>query len=309
MRDMGGRCWKKTLIRLVCLVLIGMMVLPGKSVLAATETKVKNGWVNETYYIKGKKAEGERRIKEEGKWHDAYFVKGKKQTGFVKIKKPKKTCYYDENGWRVSGVRMIKGKWYAFRASDGAMKTGWVTHKKLGGDVYYNSKGQRLLGTHKLYGVKYKFNKKTGVLRSKRYTVTNAIDNKAGRVIKKIGNSLRAAYKWSKMRWVRGSVSGSAGVSYFAKKGLTDHYGNCYVMAGTFCALARQLGYETYQVTGYVPSARGGITPHSWCDIKVNGVWYICDPDFEHETGRNGYLIKYGTSGTWRKISYSRMGN
>ena len=60
-------------------------------------------------------------------------------------------------------------------------------------------------------------------------------------------------------------------------------------------------------MTGSVLLARGGMGPHSWVEVTVNGTTYICDPDFQHETGRNGYMIYYGQSGTWRYSNYSRM--
>ena len=216
------------------LVLLLLCVIAGSGQTASAASKAKkNGWVNGIYYKNGKRANGEMKIRENGKYHYVYFKKGKKQTGFKKLKNPDRTCYYDKNGYRVTGSKKIKGKYYYFRKSNGAMAVGWATHKKLGGDVYYNAKGQRVLGTKKIFGVKYKFNKKTGVLKGKRLTVTNAVDNQAGKVLKKIGTSLRAAYDWSRMPWIRDSVSGAAGVRYFAKQGFNNHYGNCYVMAGT----------------------------------------------------------------------------
>lgn len=92
---------------------------------------------------------------------------------------------------------------------------------------------------------------------------------------------------------------------WYAEYGFTYGRGNCYVMAAMFCEMARTLGYECYHISGQVPLAAGGYGPHSWCEIVINGYTYICDPDFTNETGRNGYLIYYGQSGTWRynKIS------
>ncbi|MBR1392778.1 MAG: transglutaminase domain-containing protein [Ruminococcus sp.] len=92
---------------------------------------------------------------------------------------------------------------------------------------------------------------------------------------------------------------------WYAEYGFTYGKGNCYVMAAMFCEMARTLGYECHHISGRVPLARGGYGPHSWAEITVNGKVYVCDPDFTHETGYNGYMINYGQSGTWRyeKIS------
>lgn len=62
-------------------------------------------------------------------------------------------------------------------------------------------------------------------------------------------------------------------------------------MASMFLAMARQMGYEARQVDGGVPLRRGGVNDHSWVEINVNGTWYICDPDFQQETGHNGYML------------------
>lgn len=56
-----------------------------------------------------------------------------------------------------------------------------------------------------------------------------------------------------------------------------------------------------------MPSRSGGATPHSWVEVVINGSTYVFDPDFTHETGRNGYQISYGTSGTWVYSGYRRI--
>ena len=71
--------------------------------------------------------------------------------------------------------------------------------------------------------------------------------------------------------------------------------------------MARALGYECHVMTGQVPLRRGGLGPHSWVEINIGGTWYICDPDFTEETGRNGFMIHYGKSGTWRYQNYTVM--
>ena len=43
---------------------------------------------------------------------------------------------------------------------------------------------------------------------------------------------------------------------------------------------------------------------HAWVEIDINGVTYVYDADFQHETGRNGYQFRYRTSGTWVYTNY-----
>ena len=70
--------------------------------------------------------------------------------------------------------------------------------------------------------------------------------------------------------------------------------------------MAKALGYDVYFVEGGVGSASGGIAPHGWVEIVMGGTTYVFDPEFQGATGRNGYQIWYGKSGTWRYSSYSR---
>ena len=78
--------------------------------------------------------------------------------------------------------------------------------------------------------------------------------------------------------------------------------GNCYVLAAMFCEMARLLGYDAHLISGKVPLLKGGYGPHSWAEVNVNGTVYVCDPDFTNETKRNGYMITYGQSGTWKYV-------
>ena len=83
--------------------------------------------------------------------------------------------------------------------------------------------------------------------------------------------------------------------------GLEQGYGDCRTFAGAFYWLAKNLGYSNaHYVYGYVPSARGGMVDHAW--VEIDG--YVFDPDFQYESGRNGFQFAYGTSGTWVYSSY-----
>ena len=96
-------------------------------------------------------------------------------------------------------------------------------------------------------------------------------------------------------------------MEWYADYGFKNGKGNCYVMAAMFCEMAKSIGYEAHQISGKVPLLAGGYGPHSWVEVKYNGVTYVCDPDFTNETGYNGYLISYGQSGTWRYVKETTM--
>lgn len=141
---------------------------------------------------------------------------------------------------------------------------------------------------------------------------------KAEAVLNAVGWDLRAAFNWSTYLTYYGHGKADMpetpynGSEWFANFGFDNHKGNCLVMAGTFWEMAVVLGYDCRQMFGYVPLASGGMGPHSWVEVIVNGTSYVCDPDFTYNyrqkgSNRNGYLIHYGQSGTWQYSSYSPM--
>ena len=91
-------------------------------------------------------------------------------------------------------------------------------------------------------------------------------------------------------RWMRMGSS-----EEYAVYGFKNEVGNCYVMAATFYIQAKLLGYNVRQVHGHV-----GMMPHSWTQIYQEDYWWVYDPNFTNETGRDGFKIYYGKSGTWR---------
>lgn len=70
---------------------------------------------------------------------------------------------------------------------------------------------------------------------------------------------------------------------------LETKHGNCYSYAAVFWAMARQLGYDAYCVSGLVGSNR---SPHGWVIIEKDGVKYITDPELEMVDRRKGIYIR-----------------
>lgn len=83
----------------------------------------------------------------------------------------------------------------------------------------------------------------------------------------------------------------------YAIYGLENNRGNCYCYAASFAAAAKKLGYDARFIEGQVGMARGGLGPHGWVEIVVNGTTYVCDPDGEAELGMNFYMVTYGSAG------------
>ena len=195
----------------------------------------------------------------------------------------------------------INGEWYWF-GQDGAMKTGW---QYIGGFWYY------LYDESDPHGGIWGAMAKGTVIDGYRIGVSgkwSQATQYAANVLDQIGWNIQAAFNWSAgLTYYRMTSDPSPGSEWFANYGFENGYGNCYVMAATFCYMADVLGYEVHQMAGYVPQRGGGMTPHSWCEVVIDQVTYVFDPNFTNETGRNGFQISYGTSGTWIYSDYYRM--
>ena len=222
--------------------------------------------------------------------------------------------YFENDGKAAKAKIIVVGGnyYYSTRVDGRIMRTrGWII---LNENKYYASDGGPLLRNtwKKIGGTWYHFSS-TGINDNSFEIDPNdsPAQQNANKVLNSTGPDLRAAFNYAagltyKNRSLR-APSGVSHVEYYANYGLTNKYGNCYVMAATFCIMARELGYECYLVEGWVPKRGGGVTEHGWTEIVVNGTTYVCDPNFTNETGKNGYMINYGNSGTWMYQSYKRV--
>ena len=123
-----------------------------------------------------------------------------------------------------------------------------------------------------------------------------------------VGWDLRSAFNWSsRITYYHDNIDISAGSLVLSDYGFSNWKGDCYVYAATFYTMAINLGYDAHQMWGYVPSRNGTRATHSWVEISVDGTTYVFDPNFTYRTGRNGYMIYYGMSGTWVYVDYGRI--
>ena len=120
-------------------------------------------------------------------------------------------------------------------------------------------------------------------------------------ILRKIGWSLRSAFDYAhKIPSYHGSELGEYGTpwnktsKWYFNFGKDKGKGNCYVKAGTFVILAKEIGYKVVQIGGYVPYRSGKLGPHSWVEITRNGKTLVCDP------ASNQHMFAYGTRGTYK---------
>ena len=270
-----------------------------------TNGVMKTGWLyygEHWYYLS---SYGDMSVDEwdciNSKWYH-FYDSGVMETGWT---------YYKNNWYYLSPYgdmsvnewNYINSNWYHFD-QNGIMQTGWFLYN---GNWYYlypanNNAGKSIGAMAQNTTIDGYFISQDGIW------INDEAYQGAYSVLNQVGWNLWSAYNWSaNLPYVNYSNDPSPGSRDFAIHGFQTKTGDCYVMAATFYYMAKALGYDAHQIAGYVPLRGGGQGVHSWVEIDMDGSTYVFDPDFTHETKRNGYQITYGMSGTWRYSNYYRM--
>lgn len=71
---------------------------------------------------------------------------------------------------------------------------------------------------------------------------------------------------------------------------MMKHEGVCENYSSLFLVLTRAIGLETYLGFGQVATKSGGTTGHTWAIMKLNGEYYIFDPQVEQSNLVNGQI-------------------
>lgn len=289
----------------------GWNLIDGKKYYADANGKIMTGWVkyeNSWYYLQTEKECPETPgammtgwFKQNNNWYYLDPARGGKMVASEWMLIDGRWYHFYGGGGMETGWTKQNGNWYHLNAN-GAMETGWII---MNDDWYYlYPTGNSLGAPEGAMAVNTVIN---GYVVAPDGVYNEAYQG-AYNVLNRVGWNLWAAYNWSaNLPYVNYSNDPSPGSKNFAIHGFKTKTGDCYVMAGTFYYMAKLLGYDAHQIAGYVPLRSGNMGVHSWVEIDMNGSTYVFDPDFTHESGRNGYQISYGMSGTWRYSNYYRM--
>nr|WP_278447991.1 transglutaminase domain-containing protein [Mediterraneibacter faecis] len=289
----------------------GWNFIDGKKYYADANGKITTGWVkyeNSWYYLQTEKECPETPgamktgwFKQNNNWYYLDPARGGKMVASEWMLIDGRWYHFYGGGGMETGWTKQNGNWYHLNAN-GAMETGWII---MNDDWYYlYPAGNSSVAPEGAMAVNTVIN---GYVVAPDGVYNEAYQG-AYNVLNQVGWNLRAAYNWSaNLPYVNYSNDPSPGSKNFAIHGFKTKTGDCYVMAGTFYYMAKLLGYDAHQIAGYVPLRSGNMGVHSWVEIDINGSTYVFDPDFTHESGRNGYQISYGMSGTWRYSNYYRM--
>lgn len=273
----------------------------GKNVYYYDEDGImQTGWITlsgKKYYFSpdnGEMQTGKKKIN--GK---TYYFNDKgvlKTSGWIKAGTD--TYYSNKKGVLQSGIKVINGNSYYFSDKNYKMQTGW---KKINGKKYYfetsgEQKGVMLKGCiagNQKAGYGYVDDSGIKVTASEvtkavKFVVENTDLSLPSDV--KLSNCFSAL--WNSCTYQRFYEAPTAqSMPGYADYMFTYKRGNCFRYAASFAYIAKVLGYESRVNIGSISSARGGMTPHGWTEVRVNGVWYMCDANMQrNHPNINSYM-------------------
>ena len=270
----------------------GWNFIDGKKYYADANGKITTGWVkdeNSWYYLQTEKecpkTPGAMKtgwFKQNNNWYYLDPARGGKMVASEWMLIDGRWYHFYGGGGMETGWTKQNGNWYHLNAN-GAMETGWII---MNDDWYYlYPAGNSSVAPEGAMAVNTVIN---GYVVAPDGVYNEAYQG-AYNVLNRVGWNLWAAYNWSaNLPYVNYSNDPSPGSKNFAIHGFKTKTGDCYVMAGTFYYMAKLLGYDAHQIAGYVPLRSGNMGVHSWVEIDMDGSTYVFDPDFTHESGRNG---------------------
>lgn len=212
---------------------------------------------------------------------------------------------YNLNQVMVKGVQKVSGRLYYFNQDGSQLKGQGIVSADNGRKVYLNADNSLKTGLISLPEGTYYFDY-TGFMAANTYVNIgdltyhfNAqglwdnlpdveVQKECNKVYARLGKNLKTLYDYCRSTtYVALPIplappAGWTREQNYAMRGLRNRAGNCYCYAAAFAALARNLGYEAKLIEGRTLYADGSYGPHGWCEIKVNGAWYICDPQLEY---------------------------
>lgn len=119
-------------------------------------------------------------------------------------------------------------------------------------------------------------------------------------VLNRYGWSLESAYRYSaSLRFEEGSDQHYGFRTHLcAIYGFKNGGGNCLAWSGTFCTMARLLGYDCRQVWGSLKWR--GTVPHAWTEIWDSGEPRVYDPRKHDGEDMAGFDVEYGEKGSYK---------
>lgn len=254
----------------------------------------------------------------EGKYY-YYYYKGKRQKNVWK-KIDGYRYYFTEKGTAAVTCINLNGKAYVFDRKGHLIQPSKKKIVKSGDNYFYiNTNGQAQTGWFRIGNRLYRADSKGRMYKNRTYqdvvfgsncaaksNTASKLKLKTMEVVESVTNSKMTDFQKLYACWKYLVNSGRFRYRSFSpdiyKAGwqkecaldmLTRYSGSCSSFACAFAALASEIGYDPYVISGRVPGSRDqaadGMTRHCW--VRINGRHY--DPEGVY-AGWSGYI--YGNS-------------
>ncbi|KAB1438517.1 Ig-like domain-containing protein [Candidatus Galacturonibacter soehngenii] len=82
-------------------------------------------------------------------------------------------------------------------------------------------------------------------------------------------------------------------VIYYAYCALKNKKESCYGYSSAFVVLTRAIGLESYVMQGKTALAKGGYGNHWWVNIKIDGKYYVFDPNVDENIAKGNTIYYY----------------
>ncbi len=83
---------------------------------------------------------------------------------------------------------------------------------------------------------------------------------------------------------------------------LVGHIGVCDDYSATFAMLMQAIGLDCYVVGGQTSKAGGGYTGHAWCEMVIDEIVYVFDPQVEDNIAKGGTINYYRFGKTYEQV-------
>lgn len=253
-------------------------------------------------------------------------VSGDKSPGWHK-RGGEKIYYINEDGTKAVGYQMINHIPHYFNWNGKPAKEGWV-EEDAEKTYYCKGEGRLVTGWQYLEGKVWYFYKETDKKKDAaagelardwttpgglKIPADGAIGGDEGLalaygidVLNRYGWSLEEAYRYSaSLRFERGSDEHYGFRTHkCALYGFENGAGNCLAWSGTFCTMAKLLGYDCRQIWGSLEWR--GTVPHAWTEIWENDEPHVYDPRKHDGEDMAGFDVRYGEKDSYKYDLESR---
>lgn len=188
--------------------------------------------------------------------------------------KKKSEIYFSMLGKKKTGWCKIKNKYYYFNEK-GVLQKNKIVGNKKSGYYYVDLDGIRVTDKNIQYAVKFVMKNSSSKDSSK----------------KRLKSCYKALCKYRYRRFYSEKPSAKK-IKLYAGYMFKNKRGNCYRYASAFAYIARVLGYDScVSVGGVTAYANSGLSPHGWCEVKINGKWTICDCSMQRAHKKNNLFL------------------